>query len=261
MTEPTYEAISFEQSGAVARITLNRPDAANGMNDTMTRELADAARRCDTPATKAVVLTGAGRFFCAGGDLKAFSTAPDRGVFIKGVADDLHQAISSFARMNAVLITAVNGTAAGAGFSLAVAGDLVLAAESATFTMAYTKVGLSPDGSASYHLPRLVGLRRAQELILTNRVLSATEAREWGLLTEVVSGDELADRATTLAEQVAAGSGGSNGAVKSLLVSSFKNSLEEQMAAEARFIAERANSADGREGVDAFLAKRRAEFA
>ncbi len=92
------------------------------MNDTMTRELADAARRCDTPAIKAVVLTGAGRFFCAGGDLKTFATAPDRGRFIKGVADDLHQAISSFARMNAVVITAVNGTAAGAGFSLAVAG-------------------------------------------------------------------------------------------------------------------------------------------
>src|SRR5690242_11667597 len=179
-----YQAITFEQSGPITRVTLNRPDAANGMNDTMTRELADAARRCDTPATKAVVLTGAGRFFCAGGDLKSFATAPDRGQFIKGVADDLHQAISSFARMDAVLITAVNGTAAGAGFSLAVTGDLVVAAESATFTMAYTKVGLSPDGSASYHLPRLVGLRRAQELILTNRTLSAAEAQEWGLVTE-----------------------------------------------------------------------------
>ena len=261
MTETTYEAISFEQSGAVTTITLNRPDAANGMNDTMTRELADAARRCDTPTTKAVVLTGAGRFFCAGGDLKSFATAPDRGRFIKGVADDLHQAISSFARMDAVLITAVNGTAAGAGFSLAVAGDLALAVESATFTMAYTKVGLSPDGSASYHLPRLVGLRRAQELMLTNRTLTAAEALDWGLLTEVVAADALPARAAELAEQIAAGSGGSHGAVKSLLVSSFKSSLEEQLAAESRFIAQRANSADGREGVDAFLAKRKPEFA
>src|SRR6476660_8475010 len=87
----TYQSIRFEQSGPVARITLDRPDAANGMNDTMTRELADAAARCDTPATKAVVLTGAGRFFCAGGDLKSFATAPSRGRFIKGVADDLHR--------------------------------------------------------------------------------------------------------------------------------------------------------------------------
>jgi 2-(1,2-epoxy-1,2-dihydrophenyl)acetyl-CoA isomerase len=261
VTESSYDAITFEQSGAVARITLNRPDAANGMNDTMTRELADAARRCDGAGTKAVVLTGAGRFFCAGGDLKAFATAPSRGRFIKGVADDLHRAISTFARMDAVLITAVNGTAAGAGFSIAVTGDLVLAAESASFTMAYTKVGLSPDGSSSYYLPRLVGIRRAQELMLTNRTLPAAQAQEWGLVTEVVADADLADRATAVAEQLASGSAGSTGAVKTLLLSSLKNSLEEQMEAEGRFIAAQADSADGREGVDAFLAKRRAEFA
>lgn len=261
MTESSYEAISFEQSGALARITLNRPDAANGMNDTMTRELAHAARRCDTAGTKVVLLTGSGRFFCAGGDLKSFATAPDRGAYIKGVADDLHRAVSTFARMDALLVTAVNGTAAGAGFSIAVTGDLVLAAESASFTMAYTKVGLSPDGSASYHLPRLVGMRRAQELMLTNRTLSAAQAHEWGLVTEVVADAELAQRATELADQLAAGSAGSNGAVKSLLLSSLKNSLEEQLEAEGRSIAARANSADGVEGVDAFLAKRRPEFA
>ena len=102
MTE--YETIKFEQSGPITRIMLNRPDAANGMNDTMTREFADAATRCDTAGTKVVVLTGSGRFFCAGGDLKSFATAPSRGRFIKGVADDLHRAISTFARMDAVLI-------------------------------------------------------------------------------------------------------------------------------------------------------------
>ncbi|MGE2715964.1 enoyl-CoA hydratase/isomerase family protein [Mycolicibacterium litorale] len=256
-----YQAVTFEQSGPVARIVLNRPDAANGMNDTMTAELADVAARCDTRATKAVVLTGSGRFFCAGGDLKAFASAPSRGRFIKGVADDLHRAISTFARMDAVLVTAVNGAAAGAGFSLAVAGDLVLAAESASFTMAYTKVGLSPDGSASYHLPRLVGLRRAQELMLTNRTLRAAEALEWGLVTDVVPDAELGDRATALAEQLAGGSAPSHGAVKTLLLASPHNGLEEQMELEGRQIAERADSADGREGVDAFLAKRRPDFA
>ncbi|HJT93488.1 MAG TPA: enoyl-CoA hydratase/isomerase family protein, partial [Mycobacterium sp.] len=147
MTE--YQTIKFEQAGAITRITLNRPDAANGMDDTMTRELADAARRCDTEATKVVVITGSGRFFCAGGDLKSFASAPSRSRYIKGIADDLHRAISTFARMDAVLITSVNGVAAGAGFSFAVTGDLVLAAESASFTMAYTRAGLSPDGSAS----------------------------------------------------------------------------------------------------------------
>ena len=259
MTE--YETIKFEQSGPITRITLNRPDAANGMNDTMTRELAHAAARCDTEATKVVVLTGSGRFFCAGGDLKSFATAPSRGRFIKGVADDLHRTISTFARMDAVFIIAVNGVAAGAGFSLAVTGDLVLAAESASFTMAYTRAGLSPDGSSSYYLPRLIGITKTKELMLTNRTLPAQEAYQWGLVTEVVADAELADRTNQLADQMAATARQSNGAVKALLLGTFKNGLEEQMELEGRLIAERAESADGREGIDAFLEKRKAEFA
>jgi 2-(1,2-epoxy-1,2-dihydrophenyl)acetyl-CoA isomerase len=256
-----YQTIKFEQSGTITRITLDRPDAANGMNDTMTRDLADAARRCDTEATKVVLLTGSGRFFCAGGDLKSFASAPSRGRYIKGVADELHRAISTLARMDAVLITAVNGVAAGAGFSIAVTGDLVLAAESASFTMAYTRAGLSPDGSSSYYLPRLIGVRKTQELMLTNRTLSAQDAAQWGLVTEVVPDADLADRANALADQMAAMSRQSNGAVKALLLSTFKNGIEEQMELEGRLIAERADSSDGREGVDAFLAKRKAEFA
>ncbi|MET0704991.1 MAG: enoyl-CoA hydratase/isomerase family protein, partial [Mycobacterium sp.] len=165
-----YQNLLFEQSGPITRITLNRPKAANGMNDALLSELADAAARADADATKVVVLTGAGRFFSAGGDLKAMAASPlGPGPFVRGIAEDLHKAISTFARMDAVLITAVNGVAAGAGFSLAISGDLVLAATSASFTMAYTKAGLSPDGSASYYLPRVVGVRRTQELMLTNR--------------------------------------------------------------------------------------------
>jgi 2-(1,2-epoxy-1,2-dihydrophenyl)acetyl-CoA isomerase len=163
--------------------------------------------------------------------------------------------------MNAVLITAVNGTAAGAGFSIAVAGDLVLAAESASFTMAYTRVGLSPDGSSTYFLPRLIGITKTKELMLTNRTLSAQEASQWGLVTEVVPDDELASRADQLAAQMAATASGSNGGIKALMMATFKNGLEEQMELEGRTIAERAESADGKEGVDAFLAKRKAEFA
>src|ERR1700733_14971418 len=157
------------------------------MNDTMTRELADAARRCDHSAAKVVVLTGAGRFFSAGGDLRAMaSSSSTAGQYVKTIADDLHRAISTFARMDAVLIIAVNGVAAGAGFSLAVTGDLVLAAESASFTMAYTRAGLSPDGSSSYYLPRLIGITKTKELMLTNRTLTSAEASQWGLVTEVV---------------------------------------------------------------------------
>jgi 2-(1,2-epoxy-1,2-dihydrophenyl)acetyl-CoA isomerase len=163
--------------------------------------------------------------------------------------------------MDAVLITAVNGVAAGAGFSIAVTGDLVLAAESASFTMAYTRAGLSPDGSSSYYLPRLIGIRKTQELMLTNRTLSAEDASEWGLVTEVVPDAGLADRANQLADQMAATSRQSNGAVKTLLLGTFKNGIEEQMELEGQLIAAAADSGDGREGVDAFMEKRKAEFA
>lgn len=255
-----FETLQFSQSGPVADIVLNRPDAANGMNDVLTRELASAAALCDTPATKVVTITGAGRFFSAGGDLRAMAAAPDAGVFVKGIADDLHRALSTFARMDAVVITVVNGTAAGAGFSLAVTGDLVLAAESAKFTMAYTKAGLSPDGSSSYYLPRLIGIRRTQQLMLTNRTLTAAEALDWGMLTEVVPDAELADRARALAQQMATTSRTSNAAVKRLLLDTFATGIEEQMELEARAIAECATAADGQEGIAAFLEKRAPTF-
>ncbi|WP_205876993.1 enoyl-CoA hydratase/isomerase family protein [Mycobacterium camsae] len=260
MTE--YEMIVLESSGPIARITLNRPDAANAMNDTLLRELADAAKRCDRGASKVVVLTGAGRFFSAGGDLRAMaSSSSTPGDYVKAMADDLHRAISTFARMDAVLITAVNGIAAGAGCSLAVTGDLVIAAESASFTMAYATVGLSPDGGSSFSLPRLIGVRRTQELLLTNRELSAAEALAWGLVTEVVKSTEVAARADALAEKVASGAGQSTAAVKKLVLTSFKTGLEEQMELEGRLIAECADSRDGNEGINAFLEKRRPQFA
>ena len=256
-----YQTLTFEQAGPIARIVLNRPDAANGMNDVMTAELAQVARRCDTAATKVVVLTGAGRFFCAGGDLKAMAASPlGPGPFVKGIADDLHRAISTFARTDAVLITAVNGVAAGAGFSLAIAGDLVLAADSASFTMAYTRAGLSPDGSSSYYLHRLGGVRRTQELMLTNRTLSAAEAADWGLVTAVVPVAELAAKTEELAVQLAAAARGSSAAVKRLMLASFGSGLEEQMELEGRLIAACADSADGREGIEAFLNKRAPVF-
>ena len=258
---PDFETLTFAQHGPVTNIVLNRPDAANGMNDTLTRELAEAAAHCDTAATKVVTITGAGRFFCAGGDLKSIGAASDAGAFVKGIADDLHRALSTFARMDAVVITSVNGTAAGAGFSLAVTGDLVLAAESAKFTMAYTKAGLSPDGSASYYLPRLVGIRRTQELMLTNRTLKAAEALDWGLLTEVVPDDELPARTEALAQEMAATSRTSNSVVKRLLLGTYRTGLEEQMELESRYIAESARSTDGQEGIAAFLGKRAPTFA
>src|SRR4051812_37635737 len=257
---PDFETLTFTQSGPVTSIALNRPDAANGMNDTLLREFAAAAALCDNDATKVVTITGTGRFFSAGGDLKAMAAAPNPAAFVKGIANDLHRALSTLARIDAVVITSVNGAAAGAGFSLAVTGDLVLAAESAKFTMAYTKAELSPDGSASYYLPRLIGIRRTQQLMLTNRTLTAPEALDWGMVTEVVPGAELAARTEALAQAMASTARPSNSAVKKLLLATYRSGIEEQMELEGRLIAECARSADGAEGIAAFLGKRKPEF-
>ena len=202
-----FEYIKFTQTGAIATIELNRPDAANGLDSKMSRELREAARICDSEAgLKAVILTASGRFFCAGGDLREMLSHGDEvGTAVASLADDLHASISLLARMQPALIVAVNGVAAGAGFSMAMAGDIVLAAESASFTLAYTRAGLCPDGSSSYFLPRLVGLRKAQELMLLNPVLSAADARELGLVTRVVADDNLSAEAEAMAQKIAAG--------------------------------------------------------
>ena len=258
----SFEHIKFEKQGAIAKIELNRPDAANGLDTLMASELKQAARLCDgDPELKAVILSASGRFFCAGGDIKQMLSQGDAvGDAIKSLADDLHSAISILSRMQAALIVAVNGVAAGAGFSIAMVGDIVLAGESASFTLAYTRAGLCPDGSSSYFLPRLVGLRRAQELMLTNRTLSAAEACELGLVTRVVADDELQAEADKVARELAQGARLSTAYVKKLLLASAGNDLETQMELEGQLVAQCAASPDGREGIQAFVEKRKPDF-
>lgn len=255
---PNYQNLLFDQSGDVATITLNRPSEANTLTLAMARELADAALYCrDDARVRCVLLTGAGRFFCAGGDLKEFSDKGEAaGAHIRAVTVALHNAISQFVHMRAPLVIAVNGAAAGAGFSLALCGDLVLSAASAKFTMAYTAAGLVPDGSSSYFLPRVVGLRRTQELMLTNRRLSAEEAAQWGIVTRVVEDDQLQEEGRQLARTLANGPTEAFGHVKRLLATSQQSSLETQMECESAAISVAANTDDGREGVAAFMAKR-----
>lgn len=162
--------------------------------------------------------------------------------------------------MDAVVVCAVNGIAAGAGLSLAASADIVLAAETASFTMAYTQVALSPDGSASYYLPRLIGLRRTQELMLTNRTLTAREAQDWGLVAETAPDELLSARVSELADHFAASPSQANATVKKLLLASFGNGLEEQMELEGQLIARNAAAPDGHEGVEAFLVKRHPRY-
>jgi 2-(1,2-epoxy-1,2-dihydrophenyl)acetyl-CoA isomerase len=255
--------VEFELRGHVAYITLNRPDAANALNAEVAKQLDESALRCEENAQiRAVLMTGAGRMFCGGGDLKAFAAQPPEELpaYLKSVTLYFHQAIHRFARMRAPLVVAVNGNAGGGGMSLALAGDIVLAAESARFTMAYTRVGLTPDGSSTYTLPRLIGYRRAIELMLTNRTLSAREAEQIGLITRSVPDAELGKEAEALAQELAQSATRAFGGVKRLLYSSATASLAEQMELETEWIAEMARTRDAHEGIAAFLGKRAPKF-
>ena len=258
-----FETLLFERRGAVAVVTLDRPDAANALNPQMAADLADAAVACEADdSIRAVVLTGAGdKLFCGGGDLRSFAEAGDGArAMVLEMTKNLHSAVSRFARLDAPVLVALNGTAGGGGMSLALAGDLMFAAESAKLTMAYTRAGLSPDGSSTYFLARIVGLRRAAELALLNRVLSAQEALEWGLVNRVLPANELMPAALETAERLAAGPTRAFGTAKRLLLDGFAQSLDTQMEYESRGIADCLSSADGREGVRAFLDKRKPAF-
>jgi 2-(1,2-epoxy-1,2-dihydrophenyl)acetyl-CoA isomerase len=256
--------VLFEIRDAVAHITLNRPDVYNALNADLARTLLEAVDACElNSGVRAVLLTGAGKAFCAGGDLRSFAAA-HRGegspAELNGVLESLHDVIQRLVRMEAPVIAAVSGPAAGAGLSLACACDLLIAAESARFTVAYTRAGLTPDGSSTYFLPRRVGLGRALELTLTNRTLGASEALAWGLVNRVVPNADLAAESTALAVQLAAGPTHAFGAAKRLLRESWERALAEQLDREAEAIAAIFNSDDAREGILAFVEKRPPHF-
>ena len=248
-------------SAGVARLLLNRPDSGNAINDVLCAELRAAAESLTgRDDVRAVVVTGAGPRFCVGGDLAYFRELDDTEAAIIDLAMDFHAGIDALRRLDAPVIASVRGSAAGGGLSLVCACDLAIGAESSKYTMAYTAAGLSPDGGSSWFLPRIVGWRIATEMMLTNRMLTAAEAQELGILNRVIADDELDDEVEALAAKIASGATGAYGTVKRLLRESTDNTLERQLEAEARAIAANAASADGREGVGAFLSKRRPEF-
>jgi 2-(1,2-epoxy-1,2-dihydrophenyl)acetyl-CoA isomerase len=253
--------ISMTVDHGIARLKLARPDAGNALNETVIAQLlAHAEALAVRDDVRVVVLRGEGRNFCVGGDLAHFAGIDDIEPEILQLAIDFHAAIEALRSLGAPLIAGVQGAAAGGGLSLACACDLVLAGESARFTMAYTAAGLSPDGGASWFLPRIVGLRLATEMLLTNRVLSATEAEAAGIVTTVVPDDALDAEVEALADRLRAGATGALASVKRLLQASATAALGEQLEAEARAIAANAARPDGREGVAAFLARRPPAF-
>ena len=263
MSEPvsTEHPVQLEVTAGIARVTLNRPDNGNAINRELCSELrAQAESLLERDDVRAVILDARGPRFCVGGDLAYFEGIDDIEAELIALATDFHAGIDALRRLDAPVIAAVRGAAGGGGFSLVLACDLAIGTESSKYTMAYTAAGLSPDGGSSWTLPRIVGWRLATQLMLTNRVLSAAEAKELTILTDVVPDEELESAVDALAAKIAAGATGAYGTVKRLLRESTDNTLAQQFEAEGLAIAANAASAHGREGVGAFLAKRRPVF-
>jgi len=255
------KTVLVEVRDGVATVTLNNAAGGNILDMAMGRDLLEAALRVDADASvRAVVLTGAGKHFCFGGDLQGMARQGDAvGGYLVELTTNIHAAISCFARMRAPVIAAVNGTAAGGGVGLVCTTDLAIAGRSSKFRLAYTGVGLAPDCGTSFLLPRIVGRRRALELLLTNRLLTADEALAWGLVNEVVDDGDVLARAQSLATTFAAGPTESYAAVKRL-ADTADPGFESQLALEGRAIAAQALHPQGREGVAAFLDKRKPNY-
>jgi 2-(1,2-epoxy-1,2-dihydrophenyl)acetyl-CoA isomerase len=261
MTQATTHSIRLEIRDHVAMLTLTRPDTANTIDLQFGREFLAAAVAIKAATTvRAVVLTGQGKSFCFGGDLKGMvASGSDVQSYLSELTTDLHAGMAQLVRLDAPVIAAVNGTAAGAGLGLVLAADLAIAARSAKFAPAYTGVGLTPDAGCTFLLPRAVGYKRAMDLLLTNRVLDAQTALAWGIVNDVVDDDKLADAVAALAARLAKGPVAAFGGVKRLLADS-QPGFEEQLAREGRSIAARGASVEGREGINAFLEKRAARY-
>lgn len=256
------QPVLFDVDGDVATITLNRPDAGNAINLESAEALFDIAICCELdPTIRCVVLKGNGKLFCGGGDIGGFLAAGEEiAAYLSELAGVLHIAVQRFARMPKPLLVAVNGPAAGAGMSLAIGGDIVVAARSSSFTTAYGGIGLSPDGGMSWHLPRLVGIRLAQELLLTGRRVSADEALAIGLVMKVVEDGDLDKEIASMARKLADGPVNALGRTKDLLYTTFRETLESQLEREIRMITQSGSDAESSEGISAFIEKRKANF-
>ena len=261
-TDVKSEVLEVSRSGGVLALTLNRPSRLNALDDSLLTALADAlAVARDDDAVRCVLLTGAGRGFCAGADLGLLAGAEDdRGMAIRRhLQTHYAPVILGIRELEKPVVAAVNGVAAGAGMSLALACDLRVCAESASFLQAFVRIGLVPDAGSTFFLPRLVGLAKAAELAMLGEQISAAEALRVGLVNRVVPDDSLLAAAGEWASRLAAGPR-SLGLIKHALNLSLSSDLRTQLGHEEDLQALAANSADSVEGVTAFLQKRPAEF-
>ena len=252
------DEVLTSRDGAVLTITFNRPEVYNAFNRELHAALHDALDAADDPAVRCVVITGAGKGFCAGQDLKEFGTVSAS--IREALETTYHPNVRLVRSLAKPVIAAVNGPAAGAGLSFACACDLRVAAESATFVPGFVGIGLVPDAGGTWFLHRLLGFARAFEWMGSNRRLSAAEALEWGLVSEVIPDEAFAVRVAELATEWAARPTQALGRTKQLFEHSFTASLEEQLALEAELQQESVGTADFAEGVSAFLEKRTPRF-
>jgi 2-(1,2-epoxy-1,2-dihydrophenyl)acetyl-CoA isomerase len=258
---PDYEAMTFDVVDGVGRITLDRPEALNALNLQLKTELATCiAAIQDDADVRAVLLTGNGRAFCAGGDITQMDPQRTPQAARRRMLKLLREVLIPLARLEKPVIAAVNGHAHGAGFSLALACDMVYAADSAVFSLAFARLGLVPDTGALYFLPRRVGLNRAKELVFTARRIGAQEAHDLGLVNHVVPDDELLDSAGAMARELAAGASVALGLAKRLLDQSPQLSLEDMAELESYGQAIAISSADHSEGIAAFTERRPPRF-
>lgn len=251
--------VDYELHDGAAWITLADGDAGNTLTIESGGELLAAVRRAGADQARVIVLRATGRFFSAGGDIGAFASLPDVASGIDDLAEALHRIISELTRSPAVVVAAVHATAAGAGFPLAAAADLVLAGESARFTLGYTRIGFSVDGGSS-QLVHTLGLHRALRLALLNDVLTAAEAQAAGLVARVVPDDELAATTEQVVAGLLAGPASAQADVKRLMRDAAEPSPESALRRETLAIRRNAAGPDGREGVAAFLEKRAPRF-
>ena len=261
----SYETIQLEmRDDAVAVITLNRPTALNALTVAMGREFRAAVSEARERGARAIVLTGAGRAFCAGGDLREMREMAEKEGRLEAFFDEplrlLNDCILKIRRTPLPIVAAVNGAASGGGCNLALACDLVLAGESARFNQAVVKVGLTPDCGGTYILPRLVGLKRATELLMTGDVVEARRAAEIGMINAVVPDEQLMTEAYRLAARLANAPTAAIGRIKEMLEQSATNDLSAQLDLERKVQLKSGLTEDFKEGVAAFIEKRPPKF-
>lgn len=258
------KTVRYETQESIATITLSRADQYNAINADLGRELALAVREAARQeAIRAVLIIGSGRAFSAGGDVRAMAEAVSLGTpaqTVHAIVEAAHLAVTAIREIPKPVVAALNGVAAGAGLGLALACDLRIAAAGTQLLTAFLGVGVSPDSSTSFFLPRLVGLSKATELFFLNRPLSAEEAHQLGLVCKVVAPEKLQEESLTLARTLAQGPTLALGRAKQLLLQSFSHTLPEHLTQEAYLVTASSLTEDFREGVTAFVGKRKASF-